>query len=74
MTKTLWQFAPGTILANGSFILKQKGDIVLCFIPHNDVTPFATWAIGGDGDTFHGDYFRDIDSAMSGFIRRFERG
>ncbi len=68
--QTATYFAQGTKLANGSIVLKHKHDIVLCLLPDNDVTPFATWAINDGGDTFHGDYFRDIDSAMSSFVRR----
>jgi len=61
---------PGTKLANGSIVIEQRRDIVLCVLPHNEFTPYATWRIGADGDTAHGDYFRTLTAAMDGFKAR----
>ena len=61
---------PGTALANGSVVIEQRRDIVLCVLPHNSFTPYATWRIGVMGDTAHGDYFRTLSEAVEGFNKR----
>lgn len=62
--------APGTMLANGSVVIEQRRDVVLCALPHNSFTPYATWRIGVMGDTAHGDYFRTLPEAVEGFNKR----
>lgn len=61
---------PGTVLDNGSIVIEQRGEIVLCLLPHNEFTPYATWRIGLYGDTAHGDYFRNLTDAFAGFQKR----
>ena len=69
-------------LRNGGEVIKRRprngvergtmaADIVLCFLPHNSVTPFATWQINvADGDTYWGHYFDDITEAEKDFEAR----
>lgn len=64
---------PGSRLRNGAIVVEQRRSIVLCIIPDNDATPYATWALGGQGDTFFGDYYRTLDEAISGLVERAKR-
>jgi hypothetical protein len=46
-------------------------DIVLCFLPDNDCTPFATWeASHENGATFQGHYFDSLEDALTDFSDR----
>jgi hypothetical protein len=49
-------------------------EIVLAYLPHNDITPFATWQRNTDKyeGTYWGHYFRadELDKAMSDFMKR----
>ena len=49
----------------------QPAEIVLAFLPHNTVTPFATWQRNvKDGSTYWGHYFRTADEAMDDSEKR----
>jgi hypothetical protein len=45
----------------------QDADIVLCHLPYNDVTPYATWQLfpGEYGGTVWGHYFRADEEAAA---------
>src|SRR5262245_13774409 len=69
-------------LPNGGEVIKRRdlhpagratmaSEIVLCYLPHNDITPFATWQRNtADGDTYWGHYFDDIKVAEHDFDTR----
>ena len=73
---------PGIKVANGAIIIASSGDrdwcVVLCVIPGNTVTPYATWAayeteshaVGNRIMTVNGEYFRDLPTALKGFNKR----
>lgn len=47
------------------------GDIILCHLLHNDITPFVTWfRRKDDGSTSHGNYFGSLRNAMKDFDER----
>jgi hypothetical protein len=51
----------------------QAAEIVLAYLPHNDVTPFATWQRNvADGGTYWGHYFRadELIEALADFDKR----
>ena len=58
------KFKIGERIANGSIVIAQRGEIVLCVLPHNPMHPYATWRVGPDGDTAHGDYCRTIQEGV----------
>jgi hypothetical protein len=49
-------------------------EIVLAYLPHNDVTPYATWQRNTDEfqSTYWGHYFRadEADEAVADFMKR----
>jgi len=49
-------------------------EIVLCYLPHNEVTPFATWQRNTEEfqSTYWGHYFRatELDAAINDFMKR----
>jgi hypothetical protein len=49
-------------------------EIVLAYLPHNDVTPYATWQRNTDEfqSTYWGHYFRadELDEAVADFMKR----
>jgi len=63
------------VLPNGGVILSRrflsdgKSEIVLCFLPHNLTTPYATWQKHKD-DTFWGHYFTTVEEATEDFQTR----
>ena len=69
---------PGIKVANGATIIAVHNDVVLCVIPGNTVTPYATWAayesenhaVGNRIMTVSGEYFRDLPTALKGFNKR----
>jgi hypothetical protein len=61
---------PGKKLPNGAILVDRKGDIVLCVIPGNSATPYATWRIAPDGDTGGGDYHREFSKAVAAYNKR----
>jgi hypothetical protein len=44
--------------------------VILCFLPHNEATPFATWQQGQNSKTFWGHYFDNIKEAVRDFDTR----
>ena len=49
----------------------QAADVVIAFLPHNTVTPYATWQMNvADKSTYWGHYFRDLDEAMADYEKR----
>jgi hypothetical protein len=45
--------------------------IVLCYLPDNDVTPFATWQMNtADRSTYWGHYFEELAEAESDYVHR----
>jgi hypothetical protein len=45
--------------------------IVLCYLPHNDVTPFATWQMNtGTRETYWGHYFETLSEAEDDYVHR----
>lgn len=45
--------------------------IVLCHLPSNEVTPYATWTYNGnDNNFYHGDYCRTLEAAEESFKNR----
>jgi hypothetical protein len=52
----------------------EPAEIVLAYLPHNPVTPLATWqrTKGEYGGTFWGHYFKDdeVDEAIADFEAR----
>jgi hypothetical protein len=62
-------------LPNGALVLKRRGNFVLCLRENSRTTPFVVWFVDEDGDTNWGQYFDDIDVAMSNLrIRSGEAG
>lgn len=48
--------------------------IVLCHLPHNKVTPYATWQMNEpDRSTYWGHYLTDLDEAHKDFAARCTR-
>lgn len=49
-------------------------EIVLCFLPHNSVTPYATWQrnTAEFQSSYWGHYFQadELDAAMADFFKR----
>jgi hypothetical protein len=49
-------------------------EIVLCYLPHNPVTPFVTWQRNTDEfvSTYWGHYFQssETDEAIADFLKR----
>ena len=48
-------------------------EIVLCYLPHNKVTPYVTWQRNTDyGSTYWGHYFQanEADAALVDFLQR----
>lgn len=54
----------------GILLVDTEQEIVLCHLPHNDVTPYVTWYFNADGDTHWGNYFQDIETAEEDFNKR----
>lgn len=51
----------------------QAAEIVLAYLPHNTITPYATWQRNvTDGGTYWGHYFRadELDAALADFDKR----
>lgn len=59
-----------TVLNNGSVLIEQRGEVVLCMLPGNTITPYATWVIDPDGSTFNGDYCYNIEQAVKSLQNR----
>jgi hypothetical protein len=52
---------------------RMEAEIVLCYLPHNPVTPYVTWQSNvADGSTYWGHYYRDdeSDEAVEDFFKR----
>lgn len=65
------QHQPGTKMANGSIVIAQRKDIVLCVLPHNEMHPYATWRLEADGQgTAGGDYCRTLEDGMLSLKQR----
>lgn len=61
MRRTLYAAGRGT----------QAAEIVIAFLPHNDVTPYATWQMNvADQSTYWGHYFREADEALADYEKR----
>lgn len=64
----------GRVLRNGSIVLdyhfEEDDGYVLCLLPNNSLTPYATWAISRDLDTFWGNYFQELEEALDNFKKR----
>lgn len=73
----------GTRLKNGAFVLQRRplpdglgkvsAEIVLCFVPGNEATPFVTWQRNLDDEsTYWGHYFgpADLGEAVTDFAKR----
>jgi len=48
-------------------------EIVLCYLPHNEITPFCTWQRNvADGSTYWGHYFngKEFDRAFADWKER----
>lgn len=52
----------------------MKSEIVLCHLPHNEITPFCTWQRNiDDGSTYWGHYFyadQSHDDVVADFFKR----
>ena len=57
-------------------LLPKKGlvpcEIVLCYLPHNTITPYVTWQRNTDEfeSTYWGHYYRNTDEAVADFFAR----
>jgi methenyltetrahydromethanopterin cyclohydrolase len=67
----------GTTLENGAIVIDygtavNGSHIVLCVLPHNDTTPFATWQYNEPdaADTYWGHYFNELHRAVFDYERR----
>lgn len=75
MTKQFRFFALSNPLPNGGIIVAQKQvayehAVVVCRLPHNELTPYVTWAVGRDGDAYWGHYFKTFDEAIEDWRNR----
>ena len=68
-------------LRNGAQVIKQRplpfrpgmlsAEIVLCYLPDNNATPFVTWQRNiEDGSTYWGHYFKTEHEALADFGKR----
>lgn len=64
-------------MKNGAILLEAKpakgragGTIVLALIPWNLATPFVTWWMNEEGDTFGGDYVTTVAAGLKSFEGR----
>ena len=50
---------------------QEPKDIILCFLDHNEVTPYATWVydVRAD-DAYGGRYFKTCEEALIDFVAR----
>lgn len=49
----------------------EPKDIILCFLDHNNITPYATWVYDvKHDDAFGGHYFKTCEEALTDFIAR----
>lgn len=54
--------------------LEQLAEIVLCFLPHNKLTPYATWQRNiEENSTYWGHYFQTVEEATKDFQTRGKR-
>ena len=61
----------GLSLANGSIVVDKTDEHVLCVLPHNTITPYATWIFNSTTlDTSHGNYFRTLGEAVEDLAKR----
>jgi hypothetical protein len=59
----------GDALENGAVVLARSTmGFVLCYNKVKD--EFVVWAMGEDGATFSGDYFKSLESAIKTFKER----
>lgn len=62
-------------LPNGATVLAVKQTqynhaTVVCALPHNEVTPYVTWAVDENSDAYWGHYFKTYDEAMEDWRER----
>jgi len=49
----------------------RPAEIVLAYLPHNDLSPYATWQMNvADKSTYWGHYFREADEALADYEKR----
>ena len=51
--------------------LAEPRDIIFCHLPHNPLTPYATWVYDiTQDDGYHGHYLRTYEEGLVDFVKR----